>query len=148
MPDTQAPGTNCNIGVLTTESVLAHWDEVAPFISAALIYGETPLSEIKAGIEANKILAIQVLEGERLVAILTVEIVNTQLRGQMKRMLNSITCTGYAIEQSKEPVVDFLTDLARAEGCDGLMLKGRNGWGKRLKPLGYKVAYTVLTRVL
>jgi len=147
MLSTPPSGTNCNLTVLTTETAIKHWPLIGPEIVRAVQCGDLDGEAIKSGVADGSIMVVQVTEAERLVMLLTLEIITTMIGGQWLRMMNIITCTGENIDGVYYHALEFIERLAEGQECDGMMLKGRPGWAKGLKPAGYRVAYQVMTRV-
>jgi hypothetical protein len=148
MPPAGTISDDYRVSLASKDEVFRNWSGVAAMIQAALNVGELTLEQIKSGIDAGTVVVILVTKGQELTALGTLQIIDTQFRGEFRRMLNVITATGYAIERARGPVVAFLEELARSEGCDGIMLKGRKGWTGKMRPFGFRVEYTVMAKMV
>lgn len=146
-PTITPSGTSYSVTLLEADTVFAAWDGVAAMILAALNVGEMTLEQIKAGIADGTVAVVQMTKGDELTGIGTLQIIETQFRGDFRRMLNILTVTGHAVEKAREPFLEFCEAVATAHDCDGVMLKGRRGWRAKLRPFGFRTEYEVLARM-
>jgi hypothetical protein len=106
------------------------------------------IEEVRAGIERETIVVFRVSNGADIANIGTLQISEMEIKGETRTMLNIITISGRIVESSLGAFVEFVSGLARAHDCYGVMLKGRRGWVKTLRPYGFRVNYMVMSRVL
>lgn len=62
------------------------------------------------------------------------------------KVLRFIAAFGTGIDRYLEAAKDVFPRVARSQGCTGYEVIGRDGWGKKLKPLGFKRRFTVFYR--
>ena len=126
------------------EAIEEYWESIRPFIERAQKYalGEYNIFNVFERIKAGAILPLIVYDGEEIIAVLTLEIVDMPL----KKILNVMTAGGERMEEWLPDAVKHVDELAKEIDADLITIHGRRGWLRELAKHNYKATYTVLTK--
>jgi hypothetical protein len=134
------------LAAISRENVDAVWSKCLPHIREALKHEAGELTEsvvYSRCVEGDFILLI-VVDGDEIIAVQTVEIVQTPAR----RIMGLVTTGGIRIEEWQDLLVDALDGMAQEAECDVIHTRGRLGWLRKLKRNGYKPLYFIAEKVV
>lgn len=127
------------IGAIRRDQIDAYWPTVEPLLEMALEHGDGDLTieDVYSDLmDGTQILLIAYNQGIK--AAITMEIVT----GRRSRWLNVVLCGGEDSDEWLEEWKEAAEQIAEEQEAS-LMVTGRRGWLKKLKPFGFKEAYTV-----
>lgn len=127
------------IAAIPRNQVDDHWLKVKPLLESALEYGDGDLTieDVYSDLMDGTQVLLVVYDGP-IKAAITMEMV----KGRRKRWMNTVLCGGSDTNDWLPEWMDAAEELAREQGAE-LMVTGRRGWLKKLKPFGFQEAYTV-----
>lgn len=127
--------------------VIRCWHEIEPFIQKAVdeSNGELTTDSIKEKV-ANKeviVLTIYDLSIAKLIAVTTFDMVTFE---SGIRVLNIQCAGGERVDEWFAEVDAIANCVAKRHDCSKIYVIGRNGWARKLKPIGYAPVHTVISR--
>lgn len=125
--------------------LIAHWDEIEPFVSAAVdeSNGELTAESVKARVEIGEIAIATVFSDDTLVAAISFDIVEFD---SGLRVINIQCAGGTMMHQWFEQVEAIANNLAKHHNCTKIYIIGRQGWARQMKGLGYSTIHTVISK--
>ncbi len=138
-----------DVMVIHPQAIAKLWPILAPYIQRGLDYGYDAyeLDECRRRLigedgEEPKLIAVCVIEqGRELpVVVLTLELSTVQGIG---KICHFVTAGGSEMETWADWLQPIIEEIAREQGADYLTTKGRPGWARALKHLGYEHLYTI-----
>ncbi len=122
------------------------WHELEPLIKKGLEYanGEMGTDDIYDQIRAHKVIPVVMAKENKIVACVTLEVVQKP----KKKIMTLVTAGGSQMADWLGEFMKIADMLAKDQDCESIYVAGRPGWAKKLRPYGYNVGYTVLTRQL
>lgn len=148
MCGTVAHGINFDMTLLTRETALDNWDVIGPQIERALYHGgQYSVRDYYEMVDMETAVVMQCTQGNRLVAIVVLEIIDNIIAGSFHRMLNVMAMAGEKALDGIGQILDFIEQVARAEDCDGMVVTGRKGWTRVLQPHGFSPALVTQYKV-
>jgi len=127
-------------------AVDALWPTLGPYLERALAYGYDAytLAECRRRLTATPpelIAVVCMAKGtDEPLVVLTLELAEVQGIG---RVCHFVTAAGEEMDTWATWLDPILVEVAREQGADYLTTKGRAGWARALKPLGYEHLYTI-----
>lgn len=133
------------VAIPRIEVVNECWGEILPFINKAIEYSHDELTPevVLSKINSNELMLAVVYEDEKLIACVTFEQVNFD---SGKRVINIQLAGGENVDAWFEEIERIAVDLAKVQGCSHVYIIGRNGWGRKMKPLGYSPIHTIFSK--
>jgi len=147
MNDAAAAHPELDVLAIDPGAVEGLWPILAPLIQRGLDYGYDAytLDECRRRLTSSPppLIAIVVMgRGEPLPRlVLTLELAEVQGIG---KVCHFVTAGGAEMESWLEWLDPVMVEVAREQGADYLTTKGRQGWARALKPIGYEHLYTIL----
>ena len=144
MNEPAAKPMDFDVLAIDPEAVDHLWPVLSPYIERGLAYGYDAyeIDDLKQRLKERKLIAIAVMQrGEELpTVVLTLELSTIQNIG---RVCHYVTAGGSEMETWAEWLDPIIAEIAREQGADYLTTKGRPGWARALRTLGYEHLYTI-----
>jgi len=120
------------------------WPEVKGFIEDALKHtiGEQSLEDIYNKISDERYTLFVILEETSIIGVCVVSLCNTRVK-----ILDLVLLSGKNFDDWSH-YLSILEDEGKRLGVDYIAMTGRQGWERKLKPLGFNKQYTVMLKCL
>jgi len=126
------------------EKVALIWDDIKDEIQRALDHaqGEEELQDVKNKLEEGVYGLLVIFIEDNLKGVVTVQFMNyPQIRA-----LRVVTISGHDYFKWQVPLHEYLEKWAKEQGMQRIEAMVRKGQIRALAPLGYKPAYTFMTK--
>lgn len=133
-----------NISAVPINELDNHWGYIKGDIEKALKFcnEEMDIDDVHSQIEDGAVLPLLVKEGEDLLSVVTLEIVQKPL----KKVVCIMTAGGEELDLWLDEIMKTVEILAKEQQADSIYINGRKGWLRKLERFNYKHAYTVLSK--
>lgn len=130
---------------LAAEAIEANWATLAPWIAQSIFDSSVPaeLAEIKAKLIEGKMQVWFATRDQSMQFILVTE--GFRIDGLNTLVLRM--AVGFDVDLLL-PDFHLLENWARNAGFSQIQVWGREGWKRKLRPLGFRFGYTCLTKEL
>lgn len=133
-------------GLVEPEHLGVIWDAALPFLARLRERDENSRTadEWRAALESREMqLWIGTVPGRLIVAAIT----------SLERGASGLTCrlraaAGDDMRVWAAPGMAAIEAWARAQGCNELEIRGRHGWGRTLRPMGFRPAIVISRKAL
>ena len=129
---------------LSKDELALRWAEIKPYIDRAVEHGigECTSMDMFLGAMAGKYECWEAIIDGKTMSFGMARINTFQQHDQ----LQIVTASGEGWDLYGPEALAYAEDVAKQTGCKYVTVWGRPGWTKKMKPLGYKHTYTVMTK--
>ena len=131
---------------LTQQQASGFWSELEPYVQRALsfdMYASTSVADLERQVKQGYARVLICARGEDLLAANVVQLFKTTIG---ERVLHVLATAGDESNVWLAPLIDLLNDIAATEGATAITMSGRPGWGRKLRPYGFKTDQVQLRR--
>lgn len=129
---------------LGKEELTERWNEIKPYVERANAYGQ---GEGDAFSYFENCMAGRYECWESIVDGKTMSFAMVRVNTFPKhKQLQIMTASGEDWDLYGPEALAYAENVAREIGCKNVTIWGRPGWDRKLKPLGYKKVYTVVSK--
>jgi hypothetical protein len=143
---TQTAEDEISICMLEGQYAKQLWPDLEQYAQDALVHSfdDMTAADILHWIVSDRLQLLVVTIGNRIVGAGTLEIVERA----SGRICHCMTFAGEDLEQWEADWMMIWERVARAHGCNQITIKGREGWARYAKRLGFEHVYTTMVKRL
>lgn len=125
------------------EAVERAWEHVRPILKRSVEWSDITaklegLDDVRSKLIAAHYTLWIATQGQRLIAAVVADVA----QHSRNRVCNIHYGAGDEMEHWLQSFADEIIERARQAGCRFIRIEGRDGWGRALKSIGFKKAYT------
>ncbi len=137
-------GEICHIALIEPEHVLDVWPVIEPHFKASLKWAHDSMTtlDLLSGLLAGRLYLLLIMEGDAIVGSSCLEV--AELRD--KRVCHAIHFAGRNLDHWVDVFMEVWQRAAYELGCDEISIKGRPGWARYAKKLGFEHEYTIMKK--
>lgn len=132
--------------VIDPSSAVAMWPDISHFADDALEFAFDGMKaeDVLSWIVSGRLVLVVLTRDQEIIASMTLEIVERD----HEKICHCLTFAGDDLESWIDQWLDIWETIARELGCQKITIKGREGWARYARRLGFQHMYTSMFRDL